>query len=406
MAEYTYEGAVFAGDSEGAQAILRQAHAAKKRPHCRCVAGDGPPMYVTKVGERFFLKRMPGTGFQHAPQCDSFDPAADLTGLGDVLGSAIQDDPEAGTTNLRLDFSLRKVTGRNAPVPGSAESDTVRTDGHKLTLRGLLHYLWDEAGLTRWVPAMKDARTWRVVRRELVNAAANKDAKGLHLRDRLFIPEPFSAEHKDEIAARRAARLTPSVSNAGRDLFILVGELKELAPSRAAFKATIKHMPDFPIMIAADMNRRLQKRFASELAMWDAIQEAHLVVAATFSVALSGVATMEEAAVMLVNNQWLPFENLTEKALLDQLIAEGRRFKKGLRYNLAAQRPVASMVLADAGPEAVAMFIVPPNADDEYRAALADLQQSSHTPAWVWETSEGPHQAIPSKVSVLRQEAS
>jgi hypothetical protein len=399
MAEYTYEGAIFNGDTEDAQAILRRAHAAKRRPHCRCVPGDGPPMYVAKVGERFFLKRMPGSGSEHAPRCDSFDPPAELTGLGDVLGSAIQDDPETGTTALRLDFALRKSAGRAAPAPGTGESDTVRTDGQKLTLRALLHYLWDESGLTRWTPAMQDTRTYRVVYRELLKAAANKATKGLHLTDRLFVPEPFSADHKDEIASRRTARLASSSTAAGRDLFILIGEVKELVPSRTAFKAVIKHLPDYPILIAEDLNRRLQKRFASELDMWNSIEEARLIAIATFSVGPSGVATMEEVAVMLVNNQWLPCESRDEKTMLDLLIRERRRFKKGLRYNLSLQRPLASVVLADAGPEPVAMFIVPPNADGDYRAALADLQQSSHTPTWIWETSEGPHQAIPAKVA-------
>ncbi|MBD0210902.1 DUF1173 family protein, partial [Acinetobacter baumannii] len=31
------------------------------------------------------------------------------------------------------------------PAPSGADSDSVRTDGKKLTLRGLLHYLFEEA---------------------------------------------------------------------------------------------------------------------------------------------------------------------------------------------------------------------------------------------------------------------
>jgi len=47
-------------------------------------------MYIAKVGNRYIVKRMPDTGQLHSPDCDSYEPPAELSGLGEVLGSAIK----------------------------------------------------------------------------------------------------------------------------------------------------------------------------------------------------------------------------------------------------------------------------------------------------------------------------
>ena len=98
---------------------LQQARSAKLRPSCLC-QGSGVPMYIAQLGEHLVLKRMPNSGKVHAPDCDSFEPPPELSGLGQVMGSAIREDPDAGLTTLKLDFSLTKAPGRAAPVPGEA----------------------------------------------------------------------------------------------------------------------------------------------------------------------------------------------------------------------------------------------------------------------------------------------
>ena len=50
------------------------------------------------------------------------------------------------------------------PAAG-ADSDSVASSGTKLSLRGLLHYLWDQGELTRWQPGFAGKRTWSTVRK-------------------------------------------------------------------------------------------------------------------------------------------------------------------------------------------------------------------------------------------------
>jgi hypothetical protein len=65
-------------------------------------------MYVAKVDDKYLIKRMPNSGSGHAPACDSYEPPPELSGLGQVIGSAIQENPDEGTTALKFDFALSK----------------------------------------------------------------------------------------------------------------------------------------------------------------------------------------------------------------------------------------------------------------------------------------------------------
>jgi hypothetical protein len=209
---------------------LATAHAKRRRPKCLCLM-QGIEMYVARLGEGFIVKRMPGTGSRHAPDCPSYEPPPESSGLGQVLGTAIKEDPATGETALRLGFSMSKLGGRTTmPAPGSP-SDSVDSDGSKLSLRGLLHYLWDQAELTRWQPGFAGKRNWGTVRKHLLLAAENKVARGEALRCRLYIPKPFSIEQRDALNARRVAQWSHAVATPGKPqhLMLLIGGERDRA---------------------------------------------------------------------------------------------------------------------------------------------------------------------------------
>jgi hypothetical protein len=62
-----------------------------------------------------------------------------------------------------------------------------------------------------------------------------------------------------------------------------------------------------------------------------------MVMIATFSVAAAGIPTIVELSLMPVTRHWLPVEDGFEKQLVERLVADGRSFVKGLRYNLGAE---------------------------------------------------------------------
>lgn len=380
------------------QGLLGKAHASKSRLLCMCTR---PPqeMYVAKVGQRFYVKRMPNTGSRHAPGCESYEPPAELSGLGDLIGGAITEDVSDGSTALRLGFSLSKVGGRAAPVSTGAESDTVKTDGKKLTLRATLHYLWDQAGFNRWTPAMAGKRSWGVVHRYLVHAAEGKTAKGDALADALFVPEPFYLQDKDGIERRRLAKIAPLRIQAkgAKRLMIVVGEVKAIEPSRYGYKIVMKHLADMPFMVNDDLHKRMAKRFADEIELWNSIDSAHLVMVGTFGLGPTGVASLEELALMVVTQEWLPIESVFELDLLATLVEQQRHFTKGMRYNLASSRPLATAVLQDTKPTSAALYVIPPTAEADYGAALQDLVAGSELVAWFWRAGEDPCPPLPAQ---------
>ena len=163
--------------TEEGQIRLGKAHQERSRVICNC-SSPAPAMYVACVNDRFILKRMPGSGPEHAPGCDSFLPPEDLSGLAQVQGNAIKEDLETGITSLKVDFSLSMGSKRPAPPPPSGKAPTeAKITPRKLGLSSLLQYLWHEADLVKWTPAMKGKRWWGPVQRALGTAAVGKTAK-------------------------------------------------------------------------------------------------------------------------------------------------------------------------------------------------------------------------------------
>ena len=370
--------------SRGFADAIAAAHAAHQRPRCMCLA-SGVEMYVARLAglnDSFIVKRMPETGNRHAPDCPSYEPPPEVSGLGQVLGSAITEDPATGETTLKLDFALSKAAGRSTmPAPGG-DGDSVASTGTKLSLRGLMHYLWDQAELTRWQPGFTGKRTWGTVRRHLLQAVENKITRGDSLRSRLYVPEPFSVDQRDAIKARRAAQWSQTIAAPGKPqhLMLLLGEVKEIVRARYGFKGVIKHVPDQAFALDEQLYRRLGRRFESELALWGAADDIHMVMIATFSVSAAGLPMIAELSLMPVTRQWLPIEDGFEKELVDRLVAEGRSFVKGLRYNLGKKSTLASVTLIDCQGAAHLLFVVPTGIEDVERFRQCDPSTS----VWMW----------------------
>ena len=343
-------------------------------------------MYVARLAgtnEGFIVKRMPNTGSHHAPDCPSYEPPPESSGLGQVLGSAISENPATGETTLKLDFTMSKVAGRSAMPTAGGDRDSVVSSGTKLSLRGLLHYLWDQADLTRWQPGFAGKRTWGTVRKHLLLAAETKIARGDSLRSRLYIPEVFSVEQRDAISARRIAQWSQAIADPGKPqhLMLVIAQVKEIVPARYGFKAVVKHLPDHAFALDEQLYRRLGRRFESALALWGAADDMHMLMIATFIVAAAGIPTIVELSLMPVTRQWLPVEDAFEKQLVERLVSDGRSFIKGLRYNLGAGSPLACATLTDCDGSAPLLFVVPAGVEDDWRY----VQMSDPSvPLWLW----------------------
>ncbi|MBF6331469.1 DUF1173 family protein [Nocardia transvalensis] len=380
---YALDGQTLDPRDDSAQQALADAHGDNsRRPRCLCNPSEdgGIPMYVARIGERYVIKRMPGSGPDHAADCPSWCPPPELSGLAPLLGTAIRDEPDSGTTTLGLGFALTHTRTRSGTSSSSSEPEHSSDAGIRLTLRSLLHYLWDEAGLTRWTPALAGKRYWGVVRSRLLSAVDGKTTKGRPLAEYLYIPETFSSNHKSEIAVRRTAALQRLAGDDRiRKLMVLIGEVKTLTSTRFDRHAlVVKHLPDFPILLTDDLTSRLRITSATEFALGQAICDSHLIVILTFHLSPAGVAIAAEAALMTMTSDWVPFESINEHTLLTALTEQRRRFTKSLRYTLPSTTPIASAVLTDTDPPTACYLTDSHLPEPPERPALA---------RWVWNTS-------------------
>ena len=106
-------------------------------------------------------------------------------------------------------------------------------------------------------------RNWWVVRRALMTAIEGCTAKNANLMHHVFVPEMFRSEERENILARRNATLAP-VRATSDTMMVVIGEIKEVAPSQFGEKISLKHLPDWPLFMDSDMARRFHKRFAIE----------------------------------------------------------------------------------------------------------------------------------------------
>jgi len=148
-------GRVLATDDPQLQDALAHVHDTPERPRCLCVPG-GVEMYVARH-RVFVVKRMPDTGSRHDPACPSFEPEAQQSGLGELIGEAVLEH-EPGKVELRVDFPWARSIGHRlarGELQGPGEVATLR---RRMSLRALMHYLFERAGFNRWTPAMEGRR--------------------------------------------------------------------------------------------------------------------------------------------------------------------------------------------------------------------------------------------------------
>jgi len=387
----------WARESPGFAEAIANAHEQHLRPRCLCQpSGPGVDMYVARVLNGYTVKRMPNTGSQHATTCPSYEPPAEFSGLGPLFGTAIVENPATGMTTLKLDFPMTKLPGRAAQPPSAGTSSSVVAHGHRLGLRALLHYLWDQAELTHWKPGFAGRRTWSTVRKYLLLAAENKFVHGHALLDSLYIPEVFTVEQREAILSRRQRLWAHGAPRHGQPqpLLLMVAEVKDISPTRYGHKAVFKHLPDQAFALDDALYRRLSRSFEHELMLWGTEPDLHLIMVATFRVDEAGTPGIVELSLMLTTAQWLPVDDGWDRQLVGALVRQGRNFIKSLRYNVPTTQALVCASLLDCCPAPYLLFIDREHNPDTSPSAEI-TEPDSDNPEWRWSPTYGDMPVLP-----------
>lgn len=381
-------GRVWSSGEAGVQEALAAVYGTPERPRCLCTP-RGVEMYVAYLRE-FVVKRMPNAGNRHHPSCRSFEPEVAQSGLGSLSGTAVR-ELDTGRTELRVDFPWSRQLGRSAARGAASESGQVQTAARRMSLRAVLHFLFERAGFNRWTPAMAGRRNWGVVRKFLLEAAADVDVAGGPLADRLFVPEAFNEGSKAQAARRRRERLAILRPDDGSSpLALLIGEFKAVEAVEEGRRVWIRHMPDSPLLVDDRVWERFVRRYAALFEARDADTglRLRLVMAALIKARREFTYEIDAANLMMTSEQWIPVEGVHELPLIDALTTAGRRFIKPLRYDAPSANAFANALLLDVGPEARPLHLVSPYMDERSRTAKRRAIEHLTRNAWVWETDQ------------------
>lgn len=384
-------GQVYAADDDALQQVLAEVYDSTQRPRCLCMAG-GVDMYVARHG-RFVIKRMPDTGSQHHPGCPSYAPEAAQSGLGELVGDAVL-ETQPGQVELRVDFpwahSLVISHGR-ARIERESPAE-VQVPRRRMSLRGVTHFLFERAGLNRWVPAMAGKRRQGVIQKYLMEAAADVAVKGERLARRLYVPEAFNEATYAETARRRREKLALLHPTQDRmPLALLVGEFKSIDGGGANTRVWIKHMPDVPLWVDRHVWARIERSYAAlfEARSADVGARPRLLLSALIRARREHTYEIDSASLMLTSEQWIPVEGVHELPLVRALVEQGRRFVKPLRYDAAHAGSFPNALLLDVGGKPAPLHVLSPFLSHAERNAKARaLAAQADEPTWVWESDQ------------------
>ena len=376
-------------EEAGLQAALGAIYGTSERPRCLCRPG-GIEMYVAQL-RKFVVKRMPNTGDLHHPRCPSFEPEAAQSGFGLLSGSAVIEH-ETGRAELRVDFPWTRRPGHGVGVRSPTEPGQVESTARRMSLRALMHFLFDRAGFNRWTPAMAGRRNWGAIRKYLLEAAEQIDVAGGPLTERLFVPEVFDESAKADAARRRREKLAILRPHDGTTpLALVIGEFKSVETVeevQEGRRVRIRHMPDAPLLVEDRLWKRLTRRHAAlfEARDADAGQRVRLVIAALIRARREFTYEIDAASLMMTSETWIPVEGVHELPLIDALVTQGRRFLKPLRYDAPGAEAFANALLLDVGHEARPLHLLSPYMDERARALKQRAIRGASPDPWVWET--------------------
>jgi len=385
-------------DDPGLQEALAAVYDTPERPRCLCQP-DGVEMYVAKHRE-FVIKRMPDSGSTHHPSCPSYEPEGQYSGLGELVGEAVLES-EPGRIELRVDFPWMRRPGRGVSGGEPQEAPEVAVPRKRMSLRALLHYLFERAGFSRWTPAMAGKRNQGVLRKYLLEAAEDITVKGISLAARLYVPEPFNESTKAEAARRRREKLAVLRPYEGHiPLALVIGEYKTCEATAQGYRVWVKHMPDAPLLIAGKAWARVERVFAPLFEARDADtgHRVRLVIAALIRARREFTYEIDAVSLMLASEHWIPVEGVHELPLIDALVSQQRRFIKPLRYDAKSAAPFPNALLLDIGAQPVPLHVLSAFMEAKERAAKEKAIAATKEPAWAWWTDQ-PLPQLPTRQS-------
>jgi Protein of unknown function (DUF1173) len=169
-------------------------------------------------------------------------------------------------------------------------------------------------------------------------------------------------------------------------LAVIIGEFKASDATALGRRVWIKHMPDAPLLVGTKTWERIERVFAPlfEARDADSGHKVRLVLAALIRARREHTYEIDAASLMLTSEHWIPVEGVHELPLVHELVAQGRRFVKPLRYDAKSAAAFPNALLLDAGPLPLPLHIISAFMPPKERAEKERVVRTSGVSSWLW----------------------
>jgi len=321
--------------------LLESTRMARSQAWCLC---RGEPselaMYVARHGNTLALKRAPGSGPKHHPNCPSYAEESTILNRSLHAHPAIERMDDGGL-RIQIDVPLRTLKAPALPKAHSARNEQ-RLPGHTrktLTLLGLLEVLWERAGLHRWHP-QAGPRLLGAVYRKLIEESFEVAVGRAAGADIIYIPdtrldEPSMQRKVGDIKAR--FRALNSICKTGEvPILLMVGEVRALFDARYGSGMRLKGLPDSATIwlsreLAGDVSRRFEapvRRFLEGKSYTGKI-----FCITGVQISSNGSLNATSCSFMETSGNFIPVDSRHELVFSDYLVENRRHFTKPLRFS-------------------------------------------------------------------------
>ena len=340
------------------QELLRSAREKHGHALCECKTPNLRLVIREKDG-KLYLAAWPDEASAHAQGCAFYTSPEHQRFMPPYKSDAITHSAQRTSLQLHHEFaSKREVTldrAKATPAEGQpAQRSTKHEAKERLHLWGLLHYLWEEAGLNRWSKGW--SRDWGMARYYLRKTAQSTYVGGVPLIQNIYVPPIWRTSEQVKIEARwndfykplaRHHRKTFLVRNG-----ILIGQVKSLDKTQYGYAVRLRHhaAPIYiPEKLASSLMNFSRAGWAELRHLIDTPNtdmKKIVICAMRVEVTSFGAITMTEGCLMRTSAQFIPVKSSFESFVADELVRQDRNFYRPLHYDMQYQKQ-PSFVLED-----------------------------------------------------------
>ncbi|WP_159080764.1 DUF1173 family protein [Nocardia suismassiliense] len=353
-------------DPDGSEWLLSRAWA-DKSARCLCQRPSPLPLVTRCRSGRYSLACWPRTGARHDPRCAFHRLDPELTGQTAYQLSAIRPTDDGGALIKfagPLTSTLAEAT--DEPITRSTNPALGRSS---IGPTGLLHYLWEESGLTTWHPG-NHGRTWALVTAMLRDHIAGCTINGQPGSDVLYVVPPYTRGTDNTIAFDTWLGTLNSTPTHKRRGFVL-GVLERTTQTTYGHRYQLAGQRARQVFVRTTLHERLLSSYRSAMSKAAADADGRRVLFAYVERSAKGYTVAVDASLMLTNHLWIPADSSHEVRAADALVKAKRAFVKPLIYD-REDLVLPDFVLTDEDPYAV--FEVWGRTDKDYLARKRDKQ--------------------------------